>query len=189
MRLSPAISLTLGCFLLSLLPGCGGCNRYDPPRSRDDIFNDQMSVETLYFTKDGREFLAPGAPRGMIVDEETGELGFAAWQCDNPDCPGRKPNGDPYLFPLPDPFAYVDENGQPAIRQPETEADFKLFNDFIERKCPKCLESRNLPRESAEEAQQYQAWVTMHITPAAQKRLDELEEEMREYQRRNQLSN
>ena len=58
-----------------------------------------------------------------------------------------------------------------------------------ERKCPKCLEIRNRSSETEEETQRYQAWVTKHHAPAAQKRLAELEKEMREYINRNQASN
>ena len=115
-----AISLT--CVLL--MPGCSGCNQNNSPRTRDDIFNDQMAVETLYFTEDGDQVLAPGSTRGMVVDEASGKLAHAAWQCNNPNCPGRGPEGEPYQFALPDPFAYIDEDGQPAIRQPETQSDF-----------------------------------------------------------------
>ena len=181
----PLSHLIVALALLSLMVVASGCGGRQRPRTRDDIFNDQMSVETLYFTKEGREFRAPGAPRGMTVEEATGELGFAAWQCDNPDCPGRNSDGSPYLFPLPDPFAYVDANGQPAIRQPETEEDFAAFEEFLKRRCPKCLEIRNLNSESDEQAQQYQAWVVRHITPEAEKRLADLEVELKEYLKRN----
>ncbi len=153
----------------------GGCR--DEPRTRQDVFRDQLEVETLYFTADGERIYAPGADRGMIVDD-SGRVAFAAWQCENPDCPGRT-NDKPFLFPLPDPFAYVDDKGQVAIGQPISDADMAKFEDFIDLKCPACLPTRDRERETAEQRQQYQSWVTRHVTPKAQRQLAELEEELR----------
>jgi len=153
-----------------------GCS--EEPRSREEIFKAQQAVDTLYFTADGRELIAPGAERGMTVDEATGELAFAAYQCNNPDCPERE-GDEPFLFPLPDPFAYVDEAGKPAIRQPVTEEDFETFDEFIEKKCPACLETRDIDSETPEQRQQYQSYVTRHITPEAREQLAELEAELK----------
>lgn len=173
--------------VFSVALGCSGCSSdYEPPRTREDIFKDQIAVETIYFREDGSQFTAPGTKLGMTVDKRSGKLAWAAWQCNNPNCPARGADGGPHLFPLPDPFAYVDANGEPAIRQPETEEDFQRFNDFIERKCPACLKIRDLDSETEQQRQQYQSWVTRHITPGAEKQLAALEEEMKEYLKRNQ---
>ena len=187
MRHTTVFQLTALVMVCSL-PGCSGCGGYDPPRTRDEIAADQIAVDTIYFKQDGTQFHAPGTKRGMIVDD-AGQLAHAAWQCNNAECPGRGDEGSPYLFPSADPFAYVDETGQPAIRQPETEADFKLFEDFIERKCPKCLEIRQLDSETDQQRQQYQGYLVRHVTSKAEQQLAELEAEMKAYLDKNQPTN
>jgi hypothetical protein len=180
--------LVAPAILLVLLVGPLGCNRYEKPRSREDIFNDRNSVDTLYLTDDGRKIIAPGTVRGMIVDPASGKLAWEAWQCDNPQCPGRKPDGSPLLFPWPDPFAYVTDDGKPGIHQPQTEEDFKRMEAFANKQCPACLKERNLASETREEREQYRNWLKVHVLPQAAARLKELDAEYQAYLKRQNES-
>ncbi len=160
-----------------------GCSRYEKPRSREDIFNDRIAVDTLYITKDGNEVIAPGTVRGVIVTK-SGELAFEAWQCNNPNCPGRKVDGSPYLFPWPDPFAFVKEDGTPSMRAPENEAEDKLMAEFSNQRCPECLKQRKVATESVEEREKYRNWLQTHVLPQAEKQLKRLDEEYQDYLKR-----
>jgi hypothetical protein len=163
--------------LLATVSGCSG--KVTRPRSRDDIAQDRLKVDTLFITKDGQRLKRPMNPDGaVIVDAAAGTLAWPAWQCINPDCPGRGADGAPFLFPWPDPFRSVKPDGTIVVRQPDMPAERKLFDDFATQKCPACLEKRTPASESKEKAQQYKDWCQPHVTASAAKRLAELDREL-----------
>lgn len=178
-KLAKICAALSACSLLAATISCTG--QPSRPRTRNDIQRDREAVDTLYLTADGVRIIAPGTEQGMVVDAKTGKIAFRAWQCNNPQCPGRSVAGDPYVFPLPDPFAYVDEQGEPRVRQPQTPAELQQVEEYYVRKCPACLQRRNLARESEEVRQQYQSWLELHLLPQAKQRLAELDEEYRRY--------
>ena len=154
------------------------CKEQRPPRTRADIFQARLKVDTLYLTEDGEEIIAPGNSDRVIVTE-TGKLAWPAWECQNSSCPGRSNDGSPFLFPWPDPFKSA-EGGQIKVRQPLTAQDDKLMANFSEQKCPKCLEVRDLDKETEEQRQQYKNWVQPHVTASAAEQLQALDEELQE---------
>lgn len=171
-------SLLVWAVLLALVPtGCG--TKSSTPRTRNDVFRDRLLVETLFLTADGRRSVRPMNPDRAIVAED-GSLAWPAWQCNNPDCPGRQPDGSPLVFPWPDPFQIVGPDGQITVRQPLNDADEKLFEKFSEQNCPACLPQRKPTQESKTRRQQYKDWCQPHVLPAAAKRLQELERELEE---------
>ena len=144
-------------------------------KEREKIFQERSKVETLFIARDGRQLVVPAAYDRAIVDPQTGELVWAAWQCNNPDCPGRKPNGDPHLFPWPDHLLYAKSDGTVGMRQPSTEEDFRKDDAYGVQACPECLKHRNLETESPLRKQQYQDWCRRHVLPSTAKRLKELD--------------
>ena len=159
------------------IAGCSG--KIARPRSRDDIARDRLRVATLFITKDGERVERPMNPDGVVViDAAAGTLAWPAWQCDNPDCPGRGADGSPFLFPWPDPFKSVKPDGTIASHPPNGPADQKLFDNYATQKCPACLEKRTPASESKERSQQYKDWCQIHVTPKAAKRLAELDREL-----------
>ena len=163
-----------------LLCSCGGDKL---PMTRDQIFDARMSVDTLYMTESGEEFVAPGNKLGVTTSPATNELAWAAWKCENPDCPEKSggQEGRPFVFIWPNFLAYVDADGSVAFRQPSTPEDFERFAEFAEPKCPACLEIRDLDRESPEVRLQYQNWCSKYILPEAEEQLRELDEEYAKY--------
>jgi len=150
-----------------------------PPRTTDEIFEDELTVDTLYLTEDGREVIAPGSPTGVIVLPRTKDLAWAAMQCDNPDCPGEGKGDRPFVFPWPDPFKTIDEEGNIQMRQPETQEDFALLDQFAEPACPACLPTRNRAKETLDEKIKYKSWVRPYVLPESAEQLKRLEEEKR----------
>jgi len=169
-RIVAAVSL-----LAVMLVGCG--SRSTRPRSREDVFQDRLRVDTLFITEDGRRFTRPMNPDRVIV-VEGGKLAWPAWQCDNPDCPGRGADGKPVLFPWPDPFKAAAADGSITDRQPLTREDEALFEKFIEQTCPECLKKRTIASENKARRQQYKNWCQPHVLPSAAKQLKALEREL-----------
>ncbi|MCE9553962.1 MAG: hypothetical protein K8T91_11385 [Planctomycetes bacterium] len=182
------------CALALLLLACG-CKRElspgpdvspAPPASvaqpspeSDDILDRQMTVDTLYFANDGRELVAPGNVLRATVDPTTRKLAWAAWQCDNPQCPGRKPDGKPQLFPWPNPFLFIKEDGTIATRQPVTEPELLQADENRDVRCPACLKNRNLSAETPQQREQYRNWCRLHVLPQAAQQRKKLEDEYR----------
>lgn len=170
----------LAMALIVISVGCSG--KASRPRSRDDIARDRLTVDTLFITEDGKKRVSqPMNPyQAVVVDAAAGTLAWPAWQCNNPDCPGRQADGSPFLFPWPDPFKSVKPDGTIAIRQPDMPAERKLFDDFATQKCPACLEKRTPASESTQQAQQYKDWCQPHVTRKAAKRVAELDRELQQ---------
>ncbi|MCE9546062.1 MAG: hypothetical protein K8T25_11150 [Planctomycetia bacterium] len=191
--------MTIGRWVLVLLLlSCGGCKRevsngpvVTPPAPvsgvqssvrGEDILERQLTVDTLYFTDDGKELIAPGNRLLATVDPATHHLAWAAWQCDNPSCSGRKADGKPQLFPWPNPLLYIKDDGTIAIRQPITEAELLQADENRDVRCPACLKIRNLAAETPEQRQQYRSWCRLHILPQAAEQRKALEAEYRRLQ-------
>lgn len=149
--------------------------------TREEIREARVQVPTLYLTEDGREIIAPGNQRGAIVDPQTNQIAWKAYQCENPNCPGEGKGDRPFVFPRPHPLLYVNEEGKIAARTPKTKEDFEQFDAYAEAKCPACLKIRDLKSETDEERHQYNNWVEPYVLPEAEERLEELEAEHERY--------
>jgi len=173
---SAASSLAVVISLALVLGGCSGGTRR--PRTRDDITRDKLSVETLYLTDDGQRVLAPKNPQGfVVVDLAARKFAWPAWECMNPDCPGKQADGSRFLFPWPMTFLEIGPDGKLLPPNPNAPDYQKKFEQSAEQKCPACLPRRNLAAESPKQRQQYQSWCVPHVTPRAAARLAELERE------------
>jgi hypothetical protein len=185
--------LSMPSFVFQMLVGSalvllGGCGEPKLPMTRNQIYQEQLKVPTLYMTESGRQFVAPGNKLGVAVDPKTKELAWAAWKCDNPKCPGKAADGKPQLFIWPNFLAYVKEDGTVGFKQPRnTEEDLKKFEKFAEPGCPACAKIRDRAKETPEERLQFQNWATSYVLPEAEKRRQELNEELKKsYEREAQ---
>lgn len=162
-----------------LLVGCGGESK---PMTADEINEARVSVPTLYITESGKEVVAPGNRRRVVVEPQSGELAFMAYTCTHPNCPGKSlAEGDrPYLFIWPDPFAYV-ENGEVKIRLIQTDEDLQKQAQYADMACPECSKTRDRKNETAEQTREYTGAVKPYVLPEAETRLAELEEEYQRY--------
>jgi len=159
---------------MALILTCVSCAE-QKPRSLEEIRAEQQNLPTLYLTKTGERVVAPGS-KGVVVCDETKEIALPAYQCNNPDCPGRSEDGEPVLFSIPDPRFYVTvegEVGEHSFDSPEV----MNFSGSYELECPKCLASRNKSAETPEQSQQYLRWCQPYELPESAKRREELEEE------------
>lgn len=147
-------------------------------QERNERFLARRQRDTLFLTEDGQRLIQPASPSGAVVfDADAGILAWAAWQCNNPDCPGRGADGSPVLFPWPHPLISIGADGTIGLqRSAETEGSVSVA-DFMERKCPACLQSRNLASESDEQRAKYNAWCQPHVLPAGAKRTNEQSDE------------
>ena len=161
---------------VGLAVGCGGEKQ---PRHSDQIFQDRLKVDTLFLTEDGQRITRPMNPQSLVVfDAAAGKIAWPAFQCNNPDCPGRNADGSPYLFSRSNPFVSVQADGLISTRSQSTPADFELFQKYAEVKCPACLKKRNRSSESPRQSQQYVDWCQSYVLPSAAKRLAELDREL-----------
>ena len=161
-----AVTLSLGCA---------------KPRTLEEIEADQRALPVLYLTEETGNRVEASADAGLFVEEETGELAYRAYECQNPDCPGRAGDDQPHLFIHRDVLAKIDANGEvvwepvPAGQNPQEY--IRTQGGFLEPTCPKCAEQRNLETESEEDRQKYRDWVKLHELPKTAARRAELEEE------------
>jgi hypothetical protein len=155
---------------LLLLAGCPGEKR---PMTRDEIFAARVKVPTLYLTDDGREIVAEGTQFGAIVDPQTKKLAWAAYQCDNPQCPGKPVGERPYLFTWPNPVLFAGEDGTVQSGQPISPEELAAFEKFKTMVCPAC-EAAKTPNPNGLMPRRY-------VLPEGQKRLDELELEYKQW--------
>jgi hypothetical protein len=177
LRWSPAVWHVVT--VLAVLVACGCSGRQARPRNHTDIAYDRLRVDTLFIAKDGRKVVQPMNKDGVVViDAAAGALGWPAWQCNNPDCPGRQADGTPYVFPWPNPFIGVNPDGTLVTRQPNMPAERKVFDEFATQNCPACKERRSLASESPQQRQQYKDWCQPHELPSAAKQRMELDKEL-----------
>ena len=146
--------------------------------------DDQRALPVLYLTENSQTEVQAPAEAGLFVDEATGELCYRAYECQNPDCPGRQAGGNAFLFVHRDVLAAVDANGEitwgevPAGQDPQ--AYIRSKGGFMAPTCPKCVELRDLENESDADRRKYQSFVKLHEMPETAARRAELEEEYQE---------
>ncbi|MCE9554835.1 MAG: hypothetical protein K8T91_15885 [Planctomycetes bacterium] len=147
-------------------------------RTASQITAEQANLPKLYLTqKTHRQVVAEGNA-DVVIDPQTGELAFRTWICRNPDCPGRKPGGEPVQFICYDPLYYV---------KPDGSVDYKIVQDRIAEitrlggtpwpLCPECLKVRNLANETQEEQRKYVEFCVEYVLPESERRMKELEAE------------
>lgn len=187
----PRGRLAIGGLLL-LLSGCWGNASQDTPavappsshseeveRTAVEALHRQLELDTLYLTDEGERFVAPDNSQRAAVDPATKKLGWAAWQCENPQCPARQSAGQPVMFIWKHPLLFVKEDGTMGMRSPETEEDFQRIEEYGEVKCPACLKIRDLSAETDSQRRQYQFWCRRHLLPQAADQRGKLEVEYR----------
>jgi hypothetical protein len=164
--------------LFVVLGGCGGGP--DKPRSMEEIDQERTSLPALFLTKSGHRVIAPGN-RGVFVDEESGEIAWPAYECGNPNCPGKGENGEPAVFYWGEPRFYLKEDGALGARDFETAQDWRdalaAEGGTQEPTCPHCLKIRHIAAESQTESQQYSEWAQQHVLPETAARRKELDAE------------
>ena len=160
---------------VTTLLACTSCGGEQKPRSLEEISREQMELPALYITESGERVRAPGN-QGVVIHESSGEIAWRSFACHNPDCPGRGRDGEPYLFPMPDPRFYVKEDGSLGSREFDSPEDWNWDQDF-ELACPKCLELRNRAGESSEERLQYLEWCQLYVLPETEQRVEQLKQE------------
>lgn len=154
---------------LGVFTSCG--RKPPPPRTRDEIFRDRVSLPAVYLTvKTHTRVLAPGG-KGAFIDQETGELCWPALACTNPNCPG-KGKDEPYLFIDPDPGVFVKPDGTLGYDLAMAKAS------KADGTCPKCAANRNFANETNEDRQRYINWVRPYVLPETAQRQKALDEEL-----------
>ena len=160
--------------LVVMLVPLAGCTRpVAPPRSRDEIFQDRLRVPTLYISeKSGKRIVTEGG-RMNFVDTESGEVCWVAWACRAPNCPGRGPDGEPFLCIEADMGYFAKPDGTVGY-------DPKLSAMTPKRvgMCPQCSVIRKPESETPEQAIEYSRFVQLHQLPEAAARIKQLDEEM-----------
>ena len=119
-----------------------------PPRPRQEILREQVSLNGLFLTENTlREVIAP------ITSMPTfqGERCWPAYTCTNPDCPGKGKQGRPYLFINPKPGT--------------------------ETVCPACMESRDVSSESEADKRRYRNYPVPYELPETVRRIKQLDAE------------
>src|SRR5947208_14365312 len=115
-------------------------------------------------------------------DENGGQFMWPAYVCYAPNCPGRKAEGKPYIFPQGDSTIEIrggnaKYTGPPAggdAAQPAASAGGSAYAT-----CPECLKIRNLATETPLEAERYRKLVRRYIPPESVARQSDLQEEYR----------
>ena len=155
-----------------------GCRAETKPMSLEEIEAERMALPALYISQSGKQLRAPGNS-GVLIDEATREIVWPAYACNNPDCPGKSPKGEPCLFPWPDPRFYVTPEGTLGTHTFTTaEAWSKAAAEagtHQQPTCPACLKLRNLASESEAERQKYSQFVARYELPETIARRAELD--------------
>lgn len=169
--------LWLWVLLGAVLAGCS------EPRTLEEIEAEMRTLPTLYLTEESRQRVTAPATKGMHVHEETGEIAYQPYECLNPNCPGRTPEGN-YLFVHRNVLVTLDEEGNFVYGTVPEGADYTEYVEskggFVQPTCPKCLELRDRETENEEEKKQYQEWVRPYELPETVKRRQQLEKEHEE---------
>jgi len=127
------------------------------PREMAQIDLEQATLNGLYLSeKTGKQVIAPRNVARFLIDEETGEHCWHAYECTHPDCPGeRRPGFEHYIFIHTD----VEKLG------------------IIE--CPVCAMRRQREKESGAERQRWGEFVRPYELPETLRRRGELDAERR----------
>jgi len=164
-------------FALLVLVACGsfvGCGRPTPPppRSRQEIFAERRSLPALYMSETGRRVISSG-DKVVFVDPESGEVCWRAMACRAPNCPGRGPNGEPFLCIEGDPTYFPKGDGSLGIDPARARGKPKRIGF-----CPKCNEIRDPAKETAADVERYSQWVQPYELPENAATLAALNDEM-----------
>lgn len=128
------------------------------PRGLVEIDLEQRTLNGLFLSeKTGKRVIAPRNVPQFLVDEETGERCWHAYECTHPNCPGEKPEGlIRYIF------IHTEIDSQRAIH------------------CPACEKVRNLKAETEAQWQQWGQYVQPYELPETLRRRAELSAERRQ---------
>lgn len=165
------VCVMIALVLLATLAGCGDdYEPLEPPRTRDEIFNERVELPALYLTAESNTRVIANRGRGAFVDEGTGELAWPAFVCHRPECPARE-GDEPVLFIAPDPTVVLMNGKIVNDINAITEAPTHLGQ------CPKCLKDRRIHFETKEQKAQFMQWARPYELPEAATRMKELEAE------------
>lgn len=183
-RLAPCLAI-LWAVGLGGLCGCGR-PASPPPRTRQEIFTERRSLPALFLTEQTRRrVIAPG-DQIVFVDPESGEMCWRAMACRAPNCPGKGPNGEPFLCIEADPTFFRKPDGSLGIDPARAKSQPRKLGF-----CPKCNEIRDPTTETPAEAERYTQWVQPYELPENAARLAALDEEMQrrvELERRHRIT-
>lgn len=127
------------------------------PRTLDAIDREQGILNGLYLSEhSSKEVIAPRNVPKFLVDQETGERCWHAYECTHPNCPGPKTAGREHFI-----FAHTQHDSQEAIH------------------CPACLKIRNLATETKEQWGLWGNYVRPYELPETLRRRGELDAERR----------
>jgi hypothetical protein len=128
------------------------------PRAMAQIDLEQATLNGLYLSeRTGKQVIAPRNVARFLIDEETGERCWHAYECTHPECQGeRRPGFDHYVF------IYTDVEKLGIID------------------CPACAMRRQREKESAAERQRWGEFVRPYELPETLRRRAELDAERRE---------
>ena len=138
------------------------------PLTFEAIEAKRMAMLDLFITEKGKQIRAPGI-QGVFVDKGSREIAWPAYACDNPKCPGRKADGQPYLFPWSEPRFFVTPEGTlgtiPFATQNDWQKAVKSAGGHLVPTCPECLKTRRLSEETAEQRGQFTKFVCRYELP------------------------
>ena len=130
-----------------------------PPQSKIELIVEQQSMNRVFITESSkRQIIAPGNSQPTYE----GEKCWAAYMCNNPECPAKDQgeNGRPFLF--------INNRHQAGAR------------------CPACLPLWEEHADDEEVAARYRAFARLYELPEAvrrQKAIDEIRKREREARR------
>ncbi|MFT5128977.1 MAG: hypothetical protein ACI8W8_002597 [Rhodothermales bacterium] len=160
--------------VIASLAGCGG----DPPAPREAevIFQEQQTLDGLYFTRSGKRVTAP-LNNGIFLDSESGEICFPAVACHNPECPDGS-STEPHLFIIDDPSVVLTADGRVGTNMnAEIRSSEPAVEALLTGHCPACIGSRDLTRESRAEWDDYSRFVRPYMPPETQSKMRRLDAE------------
>jgi hypothetical protein len=141
----------------------GGC-RSEPPKSIEQLYTDERQLPGLYLTAETNARVIAPIEKGAFVDEKTGELCWPAKVCTNPDCPGRGPAGEPFLFITPITGVVANADGTVGYDASKEQTPDNYYGN-----CPQCLKKRNLPAEDDAVRKKYADFVQLYVLPETEK--------------------
>lgn len=128
------------------------------PRSIAEISAEQLTLNGLFLSESSsKEVIAPRNVSHFIVEEQTGERCWHAYECIHPDCPGERTGGRAYYI-----FIQPQINTQQAIH------------------CPACEKIRAMATETKEQWRKWGRFVRPHEPPETVRRRAELDRERRQ---------
>lgn len=170
---------------LLVLLGCSlpACNEDVKPRSLEEIEAERMALPALFITTSGKPIQAP-ANLGLFVDEASREIAWPAYACDNPQCPARKPDGQPHLFTWQDPRFFVTPEGKLGTREFATLNAWReavaQAGGFREPTCPECFKNRRPATETPQDREKFNNYVRRYDPPESIARRKELDAQWQE---------